>query len=87
MTSLGAMALLIVKCLEPAQCSVVLEPYGSEIILSADDELHLEIRSAEAEPLEVAYSPGCITVWIPSTVTSVRARNRLREPVDLGLPF
>jgi hypothetical protein len=78
---------LTLKCLEPEQCSVVLEPYGSEVTLAADDALEIEIWRSAEEPVEVAYSPGCITIWIGPSTTSVRATDRMSQPVDLGLPF
>lgn len=82
-----AVVRLVIKCLEPEQCSVVIEPYGSEVTLAADDVLELEIGSAEEEPVEVAYSPGCITVWVGPSATGIRAIDRLKQPVDLGLPL
>ena len=84
MSSVERVVRLIIRCLEPDQCSVVLEPYGSEVTLAADDALEMEIWSSEEEPIEVAYSPGCITVWVGPSVTSVRATDRLKRPVDLG---
>lgn len=76
---------LVLKCIEPDHCSVVFEPLGSEVVLEAEDQLRLEIISDAALSLEVAYSPGCITVWLPGSVVEVRAWNRLNDPIDLGL--
>jgi hypothetical protein len=78
---------LTVECLEAKWCSVLFEPYGFELILHAKDQLRLEIGGAGGEALELAYSPGCITIWLPSSVTQVRAWNRLNERIELDLPL
>jgi hypothetical protein len=86
LTDAGQTTRILIKCIEPQQCSVVFEPYGAEYVLMADDQLWLEFESSEEVTLELAYSPGCISVWLPDLVVSPRAINRLGEPVDLWLP-
>jgi hypothetical protein len=78
---------LLIKCIETEQCSVVLEPYGAEHTLTVDDHLQLELESTDEGPLEIAYSQGCITVWLPTSIGSLRATDRLGNSVDFGLPL
>ena len=78
---------LLIECIEPQQCTVMLEPYGAEHVLMAENHLRLTLESTEDVSLELAYSPGCITLWLPPSIVNVQATNRLGESVDLGLPI
>src|SRR4029450_8872909 len=57
MTGRHSSAHLTLKCIEPDQCSVVFEPYGSEVILVAEDEIRLSFNCRDEPRIEVAYSP------------------------------
>jgi hypothetical protein len=87
MTGRHSSAHLTLKCIEPDHCSVVFEPYGSEVILVAEDEIRLSFNCRDEPRIEVAYSPGCITVWLPADIDSVSARDRLDDVIDIGLPL
>jgi hypothetical protein len=76
---------LIIGGSSPEQCSVVIEPYGAEYVLMGDDHLRLDIDVSDDSAVEVGYSPGCITLWLPVSVVSVRAANRIGDELDLGL--
>lgn len=76
---------LNIGCFEPEQCSVLLEPYGIEYVVVVDDHLLLDIDISDDSTIEVRYSPGCITLWLPVSVVSVQATNRIGDTIDLGL--
>jgi hypothetical protein len=77
---------LRLKCVEPDRCSIVFEPYGAEVVLLADDELRVRVVTTDEAEFEIAYAPGCISVWLPTSVVSFWAKSRLDDAIDLGLP-
>lgn len=78
---------LLFKCLEARHCSLLLEPFGAEYVLDSEGHLKVEVDGADGDQLEVAYWPGCISVWIPASTTAVRASDHLGNSIDLGLPL
>lgn len=78
---------LVIGNIQGESFTILFEPYASVYDIEDEDHLELKIESADDSPMEVGYSPGCITLWLPTSVVSVKARNRAGDEVDLGLPF
>lgn len=66
-------ARLVLSCVHAESCSVIFEPFGSEHLLYADDDFHIEISGPGSGEVMVWYGPGAITVtpWVGADYTRV----------------
>lgn len=72
---------LLITCVDADFCSVVFEPYGTEHTLRREDSFRV-VAEGGSEPIEISYSPGCITVW-PGPSSEARVWNRAGEELPI----
>lgn len=66
MTNDDKVVRLVLSCVQVESCSVIFEPFGTEYILEAHDEFHVEVKGPGSGELSVWYGPGAISVtpWV-----------------------
>jgi hypothetical protein len=78
---------LLIQCFDPEACEVAFEPWGAVHTLQRGDAFTVEISGSGDGLVEVAYSPGWISVcaWIDDdgTVAEMTARNKAGETLRL----